>query len=60
MESGRVKVKEAKVFATANEISRLSKPLQSRFRRLFLPSSSRKSDGPHEIELIMKTIEIWN
>jgi ATP-dependent Lon protease len=25
------------VFATANEINRLSKPLQSRFRKLFLP-----------------------
>jgi replication-associated recombination protein RarA len=48
MESGRVKVdmqkkqydfeiKGAKVFATANEVSRLSKPLQSRFRKLFLP-----------------------
>jgi MoxR-like ATPase len=48
MESGRVKVDEqrksydfeikgAKVFATSNDISRLSKPLQSRFRRLFLP-----------------------
>src|ERR1700739_172556 len=49
MESGRIKVdqmrrqfdfeiKAAKVFATCNEINRLSKPLQSRFRRLFLPS----------------------
>ena len=48
MESGRVKVdqqrkqydfeiKGAKVFATCNEINRLSKPLQSRFRKLFLP-----------------------
>jgi replication-associated recombination protein RarA len=48
MESGRVKVdqqrrrydfeiKGAKVFATCNEIGRLSKPLQSRFRKLFLP-----------------------
>lgn len=48
MESGRVKIdqvniqydfeiKDAKVFGTANEVSRLSKPLQSRFRRLFLP-----------------------
>jgi hypothetical protein len=31
-------IKGAKVFATCNEINRLSKPLQSRFRRLFLPS----------------------
>jgi replication-associated recombination protein RarA len=49
MESGHIKVdqirrqydfqiKGAKVFATCNEINRLSKPLQSRFRRLFLPS----------------------
>src|SRR5215472_11642568 len=48
LESGRVKVdqqrksydfemKSAKVFATCNEINRLSKPLQSRFRRLYLP-----------------------
>ncbi|MFZ0510478.1 MAG: ATP-binding protein [Candidatus Nitrosopolaris sp.] len=46
MESGRVKVdqkktvpmiKGAKVFATSNDINRLSKPLQSRFRRLNLP-----------------------
>jgi len=48
LESGRVKVdqkkcqmdfelKACKVFATANEINRLSKPLQSRFRKLFLP-----------------------
>ena len=47
MESGRIKVdqqkkqydfqiKVAKVFATCNEINRLSTPLQSRFRRLFL------------------------
>src|SRR5215813_485626 len=48
LESGRVKVdqknyemdfelKGCKVFATANEINRLSKPIQSRFRKLFLP-----------------------
>ena len=48
LESGRVKVdqkncqmdfklKGCKVFATANEINRLSKPLASRFRKLFLP-----------------------
>jgi replication-associated recombination protein RarA len=48
MESGTVKVdqqrkqydfeiKGAKIFATANEINRLSKPLQSRLRKLFLP-----------------------
>src|SRR5215467_3562335 len=48
LESGRAKVdqkncqmdfrlKGCKVFAAANEINRLSKPLQSRFRKLFLP-----------------------
>src|SRR5215469_14597570 len=48
MESGRVdveqqrkqyhfEIKGAKIIATANDISRLSKPLQSRFRKLFLP-----------------------
>src|SRR5215472_8638495 len=48
MEFGRVKVdqqkkqydfqiKGAKIFATANEINRLSKLLQSRFRKIFLP-----------------------
>jgi holliday junction DNA helicase RuvB len=48
MESGRIKVdqmrkqydfkiKEAKVLGACNEITRLSKPLQSRFRRLHLP-----------------------
>ena len=30
-------IKGAKVFATANDLSRLSKPLQSRFRKIFLP-----------------------
>jgi len=48
MESGHIKVdqmrrqydfeiKGAKVFATCNEINRLSKPIESRFRKLFLP-----------------------
>jgi hypothetical protein len=47
MESGRVKIDQqkrqydfkirgAKVFATCNEINRLSKPLVSRFHKLFL------------------------
>jgi Holliday junction resolvasome RuvABC ATP-dependent DNA helicase subunit len=111
LESGRIKVdqqrrfydfeiKVAKVFATCNEINRLSKPLQSRFRRLHLPPYTkqqfldiavkvcpklveeipsligeevwktskdvrdvvslskliRKSDGPDEIEAIMRTL----
>jgi replication-associated recombination protein RarA len=53
MESGLIKVdqqkrrydfviKGAKVFATANDTNRLSKPLQSRFRKLFLPKYSRQ------------------
>jgi MoxR-like ATPase len=48
IESGHIKVdqmhrqydftlKGAKVFAACNEVTRLSKPLQSRFRRLHLP-----------------------
>jgi hypothetical protein len=32
------KIQGAKVFGACNEITRLSKPLQSRFRRLYLPS----------------------
>src|SRR5215469_1133054 len=53
MESGHIKVdqmrkqydfkiKGAKVFAACNEISRLSKPLQSRFRCLHLPRYSEE------------------
>jgi MoxR-like ATPase len=53
MESGHVKVdqmrkkydfkiKGAKVFATCNEIAKLSRPLQSRFRRLHLPAYSEE------------------
>jgi Holliday junction DNA helicase RuvB len=111
MESGRVKVdqqkkqydfeiKGAKIFGSCNEVNRLSKPLQSRFRKLFLPRYTeeqflnvsekvlpktspsiaryvgvqvwkmegdirdvisvgrliRKSDGPEQIELIIKTM----
>ena len=93
-------IKGAKVFASANDINRLSKPLQSRIRKLFLPRYDeiqfvdvsvkvlknindslaryigstvfknggdigdvisigklvRKSDGPEQIELIIKTM----
>jgi MoxR-like ATPase len=53
MESGHIKVdqmrrqydfkiKGAKVFATCNEIAKLSRPLQSRFRRLHLPLYSEQ------------------
>src|SRR5215469_9825403 len=53
MDSGRVdveqqrkqyhfEIKGAKIFATCNEINRLSKPLQSRFRCLHLPKYSKE------------------
>src|SRR5215471_19320774 len=53
MESGHIKVdqmckrydfkiKGAKVFAACNEITRLSRPLQSRFRRLYLPPYTKE------------------
>ena len=53
MESGHIKVdqmrkqydfkiKGAKLFAACNEITRLSKPLQSRFRRLHLPRYTKE------------------
>ena len=35
-------IKGAKVFVTCNVINRLSKPLQSRFRKLFLPRYTEK------------------
>src|SRR5215469_2233405 len=63
MESGHIKVdqmrkqydfgiKGAKVFAACNEIARLSRPLQSRFRRLHLPSYS----GEHFLEVSVKVL----
>ena len=53
LESGKVKVdqknlqmdfelKGCKVFGTADDLNRLSKPLQSRFRKLFLPKYTRE------------------
>jgi MoxR-like ATPase len=112
MESGRIKVdqqrrqydfqiKGSKIFGTCNEINRISKPLRSRFRKLFLPRYTeeqfldvsekvlsktspsiaryiaanvwknggdirdvisigklvRKSDGPEQMGLIIKTME---
>ncbi|MGB6531600.1 MAG: hypothetical protein WBF33_26135 [Candidatus Nitrosopolaris sp.] len=53
MESGHIKVDQmrkqndfkingAKVFAACNEITRLSRPLRSRFRRLHLPPYSEE------------------
>ena len=54
LENGRVKIdqqrkqydfelKGFKVFATCNDISKLSRPLQSQFRRLHLPKYSKKN-----------------
>ena len=53
LESGHIKVDQKnlqlnfelenlKMFATSNDISRLSKPLQSRFRRLHLPKYTKQ------------------
>ncbi len=63
MESGHIKVdqmrkhydfkiKGAKVFAACNEITRLSRPLQSRFRRLHLPPYTEE----HFLEVSMKVL----
>jgi DNA polymerase III delta prime subunit len=63
LESGRIKVDQqrrsydfeikcAKVFATCNEINRLSEPLQSRFRRLHLPPYTKEQF----LDIAVKTI----
>jgi replication-associated recombination protein RarA len=68
MESGRVDVEEqrkqyhfeikgAKVFATANDISRISKPLQSRFRKLFLPRYTEQQFIEVSIKVLPKVGE---
>src|SRR5262249_22992825 len=65
MESGRVdveqqrkryhfEIKGAKVFAMTNDISRLSKPLQSRFRKLFLPKYSEQQFVEVAIKVLPK------
>jgi replication-associated recombination protein RarA len=65
MESGRVdveqqrkqyhfEIKGAKVFATCNEINRLSKSLQSRFRKLFLPKYSEQEFVEVAIKVLPK------
>jgi MoxR-like ATPase len=46
------KIKGAKVFAACNEITRLSRPLQSRFRRLHLPSYTEE----HFLEVSIKVL----
>ncbi|MGB6594461.1 MAG: AAA family ATPase, partial [Candidatus Nitrosopolaris sp.] len=68
MESGRVKVDQqrkqynfeiegAKVFATCNEINRLTKPLQSRFRKLFLPRYTEQQFIDVSIKVLPKVGE---
>ncbi len=42
MKSYHFEIKGIKVFATCNDISRLSRPLQSRFRKIFLPKYSEE------------------
>jgi replication-associated recombination protein RarA len=68
MESGRVdveqqrkqyhfEIKGAKVFATSNDISRLSKPLRSRFRKLFLPKYSEQQFIEVAVKVLPKVSE---
>jgi MoxR-like ATPase len=65
MESGHIKVdqmrkhydfniKGAKVFAACNEIARLSRPLQSRFRRLHLPQYTEEQFLEVSIKVLPK------
>jgi hypothetical protein len=65
MESGRVKIdqqkrqydfeiKGVKIFGTCNEINRLSKPLQSRFRKLFLPKYTEQQFIDVSIKVLPK------
>jgi Holliday junction resolvasome RuvABC ATP-dependent DNA helicase subunit len=65
MESGHIKVdrmhkqydfkiKEAKVFAACNEITRLSRSLQSRFRRLHLPSYTKEQFLEASVKVLPK------
>jgi holliday junction DNA helicase RuvB len=67
LESGRVKIDQKnlqldfeldglKVFATSNEISKLSKPLQSRFRRLHLPKYTKQQF----LDVAIKVCPIWH
>lgn len=48
-------IKGAKVLATANDLSRLSKPLQSRFRRLHLPKYTEEQFIEVTIKVLSKT-----
>jgi Holliday junction resolvasome RuvABC ATP-dependent DNA helicase subunit len=70
MESGHIKVdqmhkqhdfkiKGAKVFAACNEITRLSRPLQSRFRRLHLPQYTEEQFLEVSVKvLLISTLKI--
>jgi MoxR-like ATPase len=64
MESGRVdvvqqkkeyhfEIRGCKVFASCNELKRISKPLQSRFRKIFLP----RYDEQQFIEVSVKVLK---
>ncbi|MGB6533946.1 MAG: hypothetical protein WBF33_38180 [Candidatus Nitrosopolaris sp.] len=48
------KIKGAKVFAASNKIARLSKPLQSRFRRLHLPPNTEEQFLEVSVKLLPK------
>jgi hypothetical protein len=54
-------IKEAKVFAACNEIIRLSKPLQSRFRRLHLSSYTEEQFLEVSVKVLPKLIgkAVW-
>jgi hypothetical protein len=65
MESGQIKVDQlrrqydfkingAKVFAACNEIARLSRPLQSRFRRLHLPRYTEEQFMEVSVKILPK------
>jgi DNA polymerase III delta prime subunit len=76
MESGHIKVdqmrkqydfriKGAKVFAACNEITRLSRPLQSRFRRLHLPPYTEEQFLEVSVKVLPKIASVigkavWN
>ena len=51
-------IKGAKVFATCNEINRLSKPLQSRFRRLHLPPYTEEHFLQVSVKVLPKLKEL--
>jgi hypothetical protein len=50
-------IKGAKAFATCNEIKRLGKPLQSRFRKLFLPRYTEQQFLDVSIKVLPKVGE---